>query len=79
MSISGHAGSSGEVVTRTEIVDHVGHVFGSGPVLVEDLVAAAVATGARPEVLVALGAIRGQRFLEPQDLWAELPALPIER
>lgn len=65
------------VVTRTEIIDHVAAAFTSGPATTAELVSTALESGARPEVLTVLGRLLDQRFMQPQDLWSELPDLPI--
>lgn len=72
-------GAEPHPVSRIEIVEHVGPAFEFAPQTREDLIALAEKTEARPEVIDALGSLPGlRRFYRPQDLWVELPRLPIE-
>lgn len=67
------------IVTRVELVDHVGPAFGSGPMTRSDLIAAANQAGARVEVVNVLNRLpEGRRFMKPHDLWHDLADVPIE-
>lgn len=65
-------------VTRMELVDHIETAFVGGAAGRSDLLAAAAASHARPEVIQVLrrlpeiGVYRGVR-----DLWSELADLPV--
>jgi hypothetical protein len=66
-------------VSREEIVDHVGAAFAGQAPARDDLVDAAVRSGARPEALAVLRLLPPQRYHRPHDLWEHLPEVPIER
>jgi hypothetical protein len=69
-----------EVVTRVEVIDHIGQVFGGGPLTRSDLMAAASQNGARRDVVDVLGRLpEGRRFTRPHDLWHDLADVPIDR
>lgn len=65
-------------VTRMELVDHIETAFAAAPADRSDLLAAATASHARPEVIAVLrrlpesGLYRGVR-----DLWSELADVPV--
>lgn len=65
-------------VTRVEVVDHLASAFGGGPLTKHALACEAERAGARPEVLKLLRGLPDRRFSRPQDLWTELPQVPIE-
>lgn len=66
------------VVTRIEVVDHVGGIFASGPATRADLMAAASRSGARTAVVDLLGRLPDRRFSRPHELWNDLGYVPIE-
>lgn len=65
-------------VSRMEIVDAVGSAFEAGGADRSQILTAAVATGARPEVIETLERLPDRRFGDVRKLWQELPELPIE-
>jgi hypothetical protein len=60
-----------------EIADTVAEVFQGRPVTKEQLLAAATARQARPEVLRELERLPGGPFKDLRSLWPELPGLPV--
>lgn len=64
--------------TRVEIADHIADAFGHGPVGRDDLIAAALRSGARPEVIDTLRRLPPGPFREMRQLWPALPGVPIE-
>lgn len=58
-----------QVVTRVEVITHVGDAFARGPQTRLDLVAVATRSGARRAVLDLLGRLPERRFAEPRDIW----------
>lgn len=71
--------AGGPVVTRVEVVDHIGSVFGTGPQTRSDLVAAATSSGARAEVVSVLSRLPdGRKFTRPHELWHDLADIPID-
>ncbi|MGE3445870.1 MAG: DUF2795 domain-containing protein [Acidimicrobiia bacterium] len=65
-------------MTRVELVDLLSSAFGERSLGRQELVDIAVQHQARPEVLHVLRSLPGRRYLRPQDLWADLPFVPIE-
>lgn len=71
--------TDGPAVTRVEILDHVGSLFTQGAGVDRDaLIAEAEQRDARPALVAVLRRLPAQRFHRPQDLWPELPEVPIE-
>ncbi|MGH9113756.1 MAG: DUF2795 domain-containing protein [Acidimicrobiales bacterium] len=66
------------VVTRVEVIDHIGQAFAGAPLTRSDLLAAARRGAARPEVLEVLGRLPDRRFSRPHELWTDLRDVPIE-
>lgn len=66
------------VVTRVEVITHLGDVFAHGPQTRSELVAAASSSGARRAVLDLLGRLPERRFTQPQDIWFDLGHVPID-
>jgi hypothetical protein len=66
-------------VTRVEIVDHIGHAFSGAAASKADLLLEAERAGGRAQVLDVLRLLPDRRFHRLQDLWTELPDVPIER
>jgi hypothetical protein len=64
-------------VTRSEIADHVEEVFEGGAVERDELVAAAIETGARPEAISTLQSLPARRYGALRQLWSDLPDLPV--
>ncbi len=66
-------------VTRVEIVDHVEQAFVDAPLRREDLLAAVVAAGARPEVEAVLRRLpERHHYSHPRELWQHLGEVPVE-
>jgi len=72
------AGPEAQPVTRVEIIDHLGSAFTGAWVAKTELLAQVERGGARPEVLDVLEDLPDRSFNRPQDLWPELPDVPIE-
>ncbi|MBB5869642.1 hypothetical protein F4553_003021 [Allocatelliglobosispora scoriae] len=64
-------------VTRTEVADHVLAAFQVGPASRGDVLAAATATHARPQVLSMLQSLPERSYGNLRDLWYELPDMPM--
>lgn len=64
-------------VTRMELVEHIEAAFGNGPIGRGDLLAAATASHARPEVLAVLQRLPDLPYRTVRDLWAELSDVPV--
>lgn len=65
-------------VTRMELVDHVETAFAAAPASRSDLLAAATASHARPEVIEVLrGLPEGVVYRGVRDLWPELGDVPV--
>lgn len=78
MSSQTFPSSTSHVVTRVEVVDHIGHAFARGPLSRSDLVATAQQVGARPAVVELLGTLPDRKFSRPHELWNDLAHVPIE-
>ena len=77
MSSQTFPSSSSNVVTRVEVVDHIGDAFAGGPLTRSDLVATAQRVGARPAVVDLLGTLPDRKFSRPHELWNDLAHVPI--
>jgi hypothetical protein len=66
------------VVTRVEVIDHIGEAFTTGSLTRADLMAAASRSGARSAVVDLLGRLPDRKFSRPHDLWDNLADVPIE-
>lgn len=66
-------------VTRLELLDHVETAFTAVPATRGDLLQAAVASQARPEVIAVLRRLPDVQFRRAHDLWDELSDIPINR
>lgn len=66
------------VVTRVEVIDHLGDAFVAGPLTKPDVLAAATRAGARPAVLDLLRRLPDRKFARPHDLWIDLGEVPID-
>lgn len=64
-------------VTRAEIADLVGPALVQGPRTAEELVSAAVAGGARPSVVEALGRLPERHYADLRSLWPHLMGMPV--
>lgn len=63
--------------TRAEIVERVGHAFGDRPLTRNEILDAA--SGSRDQVMDVLHRLPDRRYSLANDLWVELPEVPIER
>lgn len=63
--------------TRAEIVERVGHAFGDRPLTRSEVLDAA--TGSRDQVMDVLCRLPDRRYSLANDLWVELPEVPVER
>jgi hypothetical protein len=66
------------VVTRVEVIDHIGEAFTTGSLTRADLMAAASRSGARSAVVDLLGRLPDRKFSRPHDLWDNLADVSIE-
>ena len=65
-------------VTRMELVDHIETVFTAGAASRSDLLAAATASHARPEVIEVLRRLpETAAYRSVRDLWSELADVPV--
>jgi hypothetical protein len=65
-------------VTRFEVVMGVSPAFQYGRPDRSQILSAADQTGARPEVVALLRKLPDRRYDAPNDLWVELPDVPVE-
>ena len=66
-------------VTRAEIVGHLEDAFATGGSAAKDeLLIAAITSGARPGVIAALHLLPAGRYQHARDLWRHLPDVPID-
>ncbi len=64
-------------VTRMELIDHIENAFAAGPATRDQLLAAATASHARPEVIAVLQRLPEQPYRGLRDLWPELADVPV--
>lgn len=69
----------GQPVTRVELVDLLASAFGESAIGRDRLIAVAEQREARAPALHVLRSLPPRRYLRPQDLWADLPFLPVDR
>lgn len=67
-----------QTVTRAEVIDHIHAAFAAGPAGRGDLLAAAVVSHARPEIITQLQRLPNKSYASPRDLWYDLPDVPLE-
>jgi hypothetical protein len=65
--------------TRTELANHIRAAFTTGPATRSDLLAAAVATNARPQTIDTLRRLPDKTYTSIRDLWPDLPDVPINQ
>lgn len=65
------------IVTRMELVDHIETAFHTGPATRNELLAAATASHARPEVIEVLHRLADTPYRTVRDLWSDLADLPV--
>jgi uncharacterized protein DUF2795 len=66
-------------VTRTELANHTGAAFRGGPASREGLLAYAITSHARPEVIGLLQGLPAERYDTISDLWRHLSETPAEQ
>src|SRR6266536_955134 len=66
-------------VTPTELADHIHAAFAAGPATRADLLAAAVATSARPRTIELLHRLPDKTYASIRELWYDLPDVPVSR
>lgn len=64
-------------ITRTELVTHIEAAFVHGPATRDSLLAYAVGSRARPEVIAQLERLPDKPYSTVRDLWYDLPDVPI--
>lgn len=64
-------------VTRIELVDHIETAFTGGAATRGQLLDAATASHARPEVIAVLQRLPEQRYRNLRELWPELADVPV--
>jgi hypothetical protein len=62
--------------TRAELADHIQAAFTTGPATRSDLLAAAIATNARPQAIETLRRLPDKTYTSIRDLWHDLPMYP---
>jgi Protein of unknown function (DUF2795) len=65
--------------TRTELAYHIRDAFTTGPATRSDLLAAAIATKARPQAIETLHRLPDKTYTSIRDLWHDLPDVPINQ
>jgi hypothetical protein len=65
-------------VTRKEIARHTADAFDYPPATSSDLIEAAAASGARPEVIAVLRRLPGGAYSQLREVWDDLPGIPVE-
>ena len=65
------------MITRTALIDHLEAVFTSGPAGRDTLLAHAVASHARPEIVTVIEGLPDKTYTSPRELWYDLPDLPV--
>jgi hypothetical protein len=64
-------------VTRTELADHLEAAFVTGPATRDGLLASAVGSHARPEIITVIEALPDKQYPSIRDLWRDLYDMPI--
>ncbi|MDA8321492.1 MAG: DUF2795 domain-containing protein [Actinomycetota bacterium] len=65
-------------VTRKEIARHTADAFDYPPATSSDLIEAAAASGARPEVIAVLRRLPGGTYSHLREVWGDLPGIPVD-
>jgi hypothetical protein len=76
-NVSSQNSQSAHVVTRVEIIDAVGTVFGRSGATKQEIIAAASQKEGRDDLLAALQRLPERSFSHVRDLWDHLPDIPI--
>ncbi|MET7423140.1 DUF2795 domain-containing protein [Dactylosporangium sp. NPDC005555] len=64
-------------VTRIELANHIQAAFASGPATRDSMLAYAVSSHARPEVIAALQRLNDKPYPSIRDLWHVLADMPV--
>jgi hypothetical protein len=64
-------------ITRIELANHVEAAFAHGPATRDNLLAYAVGSHARPEVITVIENLPDKPYSTIRDLWYDLPDLPV--
>jgi hypothetical protein len=64
-------------VTRTELANHIESAFTHGPVSRDNLLAYAVSSHARPEIIAIIARLPDRTYPGLRDLWLHLVDVPI--
>ncbi len=76
-SVTGLGEKHAAQVTRIEIIDAVDGAFAESSATKQDIIAAAVTSGSRDEVLTLLDRLPARTFGHVRDLWDHLPNVPL--
>jgi hypothetical protein len=64
-------------ITRIELANHVEAAFADGPATRDSLLAYAVGSHARPEVITVIENLPDKPYGTIRDLWYDLPDVPV--
>jgi hypothetical protein len=64
-------------ITRTELANHIEAAFATAPATRTDLLAAAVASSARPHAIDLLHQLPDKTYANIRELWYDLPDVPV--
>lgn len=64
-------------VTRTELAAHLGAAFNHGPASRDNLLAYAVGSHARPEIIAMISGMPDRRYPDLAALWRDLAGLAV--
>ena len=64
-------------VTRTELANHIEVAFTHGPASRDNLLAYAVSSHARPEIIAIIGGLPDKAYPGLRDLWHHLAHVPV--
>ncbi|GLI03954.1 hypothetical protein Pa4123_92350 [Phytohabitans aurantiacus] len=64
-------------VTRIELANHIEAAFAHGPSTRDSLLAYAVGSHARPEIITTLENLPDKPYGSIRDLWYDLPDVPV--
>ena len=64
-------------VTRTELANHIEAAFNHGPTTRDSLLAYAVSSHARPEIIAIIGRLPDKTYPGLRDLWHHLIDVPV--
>lgn len=64
-------------VTRTELANHIEAAFASGAATRDNLLAYAITSHARPEVITVIQGLPDKNYGSIRDLWYDLHEVPV--